>query len=74
MEKILDNKKFQYEYDFIFSLKNSQLSLNTDLLPENLIYHFKEMNENKEIISEKNDKKESDLRKKFKKINILWRK
>ena len=60
-----DNKKYQYEYDFILSLKNSQLSLNTDLLPENLLSHFKEMKENKEIIEEKNDKKENELRKKF---------
>ena len=59
-----NTKKYQYEY--IISLKNDKLSLKDDLLPKNLLEHFKLLNETNEIFNYKIID-ENELRKKFKK-------
>ena len=62
------NKKYQYEYNYILSLKNAKSSLKDDLLPENIKTHFNNMNKYKDIIYDKNQKQEkNELRKKFNK-------
>ena len=43
------NKKYQYKK--ILSLKDDKLSLNSNLLPKNVLEHFKELNESIELIN-----------------------
>ena len=61
-------KKYQYEY--IIALKNDKSCLNDNLLPKNLLDHFKLLNETKEIYNYKLID-ENELRKKFKKREML---
>ena len=62
-----NNKKYQYET--ILYLKNNKLSLNNDLLPKNVIEHFKELNEPIEEIN-LNEKEKNKDKKDFSKDEI----
>ena len=62
-----DNKKYQYEY--ILSLKNNKLSLNKDLLPKNILEHFKQLKEPIDLINI-NLSLEKDINKKYKREEI----